>query len=106
MKTQHTPGPWAVGCPDGKTHYIMVGGHTEIANLPHCRAESSYAIEDGFERRANADLIAAAPDLLAALEDSEFLLRKAAQVSGPIQDSFRRSAEDARAAIAKARGEA
>lgn len=45
-------------------------------------------------------------DLLAALEDSEFLMRKAGQIAGPMQDSFKRSAEDARAAIARAKGEA
>jgi hypothetical protein len=44
-------------------------------------------------------------ELLAALEDAEFLLRKAGQFPGPMQDSFKRSAEDARQAIAKAKGE-
>jgi hypothetical protein len=47
-------------------------------------------------------LLAAAPDLLEALRDAEFLLRKAGQLAGPMQDSFNRSAADARAAIAKA----
>ena len=55
---------------------------------------------------ANSDarLIAAAPELLAALEDAEFLLRKAGLMAGPMRDSFNRSASDARAAIAKATG--
>ena len=43
--------------------------------------------------------------LVAALEDAEFLMRQAGKIPGPMQDSFRRSAEDARAAIAKATGE-
>ena len=43
-------------------------------------------------------------DLLAALEDAEFLLRKAGLMAGPMRDSFNRSASDARAAIAKAMG--
>ena len=51
---------------------------------------------------SNADLISAAPDLLAALKDAEFLLRKAGIMAGPMKDSFNRSASDARAAIAKA----
>lgn len=55
---------------------------------------------------ANALLIEASPDLLAALEDAEFLLRQAGKYPGPMQDSFQRSAEDARAAIAKAKGAA
>ena len=54
--------------------------------------------------RADALLFAAAPELLDALEDAEFLLRKAGSIPGPMQDSFKRSASDARAAIAKARG--
>ncbi len=59
-----------------------------------------------FVDGSNASLIAAAPDLLEALADAEFLLRKAAQFAGPMQDSFKRSSADARAAIAKATGEA
>ena len=50
-----------------------------------------------------ASLFAAAPELLAALEDAEFLLRKAGLIAGPMQDSFKRSATDARAAITKAK---
>ena len=57
-----------------------------------------------LENEANMNLIAAAPDLLAALEDAEFLLRKAGLMEGPMRDSFNRSASDARAAIAKAMG--
>ena len=52
---------------------------------------------------SQASLFAAAPELLAALEDAEFLLRKAGLIAGPMQDSFKRSATDARAAIAKAK---
>jgi len=48
-------------------------------------------------RKSNARLIAS------ALEDAEFLLRKDSRMAGPMQCSFRRSAEDARAAIAKAK---
>ena len=53
---------------------------------------------------AKARLIAASPEMLAALEDAEFLLRKAGLIAGPMRDSFNRSASDARAAIAKAIG--
>ena len=53
---------------------------------------------------ANALLISSAPDLLAALEDAEFLLRKAGLMAGPMRDSFNRSSSDARDAIAKATG--
>ena len=59
-----------------------------------------------------ACMIAAAPAMLAALEmlaalkDAEFLLRKAGLMAGPMRDSFNRSAGDAREAIAKAEGNA
>jgi len=52
----------------------------------------------------NAKIFAASYDLLQALQDAEFLLRKAGLMAGPMRDSFNRSASDARAAIAKAIG--
>lgn len=42
-------------------------------------------------------------ELLALLEDAEFLMRQAGKIAGPMQDSFNRVAEDARAAMAKAK---
>jgi hypothetical protein len=56
------------------------------------------------DNKANARLISAAPEMLEALQDAEFLLRKAGLMAGPMRDSFNRSASDARAAIAKATG--
>ena len=94
MKTTFTPGTWYVHHTD---HFRRVLAKTDTETEP-CIVDHCYI-------EADARLIAAAPDLLAALEDAEFLLRKAAQVSGPMKDSFKRSAEDARAAISKARGE-
>ena len=44
-------------------------------------------------------LTALEEDLIEILRDAEFLMRKAAQVSGPMQDSFKRCAEDARSVI-------
>ena len=60
----------------------------------------------GFETLGQADAYERShAGLLAALEDAEFLLRKAGQLTGPMQDSFNRSAADARAVIAKAKGQ-
>ena len=105
MKSQHTPGPWRIReliGDDGRIeHQIATMADSDGFGKPI--ATVNYL--DSESRSANAALIADAPELLAALEDAEFLLRKAAQVSGPMQDSFRRSAEDARSAISKARGE-
>lgn len=98
--TEHTPGPWRYqrgnkqnplnGCvcaPDGTLMHL-----TAVMNK---RDES------------DARLIAAAPELLEALKDAEFLLRKVSinwREAASMADSMKRSAEDARAAIAKARG--
>ena len=97
---KHTPGPWTVW-PD----LDVTGTHDDR----HSFAAGVAAICDDDDRQgtgvaaANARLIAAAPELLAAVEDAEFLLRKLGQLAGPMQDSCNRSAEDARAAIRKAR---
>lgn len=69
MKTpQHTPGPWQLGEEGG-----ILEGHTPIdaagwEGLAQVVTKMEF---DGYnaEGQANARLIAAAPDLLAALED-------------------------------------
>lgn len=62
MKTKHTPAPWRVtnGMP-----YIMAENNTEIAKV-NCDVEHEKDIET---IQANAKLIAAAPELLEALQD-------------------------------------
>lgn len=92
----HTPGPWTV---DSDKTTVSMGGQCVIV------APAPDGAQQG-EVRANASLIAAAPELLAALQDAEFLMRQAGKHAGPMQDSFNRSAYDARAAIARAKGEA
>jgi len=82
----HTPGPWR----KSKISPHIYGPENEY--LAIC------------ENPLNALLVAAAPDMLEALKDAEFLLRKAGIMAGPMKDSFNRSASDARAAIAKAEG--
>jgi hypothetical protein len=92
MTTQHTPGPW--GC-DWTSHH----SHDYRLQQPN-GAPLRLVVEanDHNEQRANARLIAAAPDLLAALEVVREYMDHAA-------DQF--SYEDIvqiRAAIAKATG--
>lgn len=63
MTTKHTPGPW--GCKDTSNHshdyrLSKKDGSTLPVHAPH---------NDHAEQRANAKLIAAAPDLLAALQE-------------------------------------
>lgn len=81
---------------------------SEAKDMAGCLADGGRIIcyFPGEYGMRQASLFAAAPELLAALEDAEFLLRKAGLIAGPMQDSFKRSAADARAAIAKAEGRA
>ena len=85
MKQKHTPGPWNIGINNGK--YIVVP-------VPE---DSATDIECG-KNEANARLIASAPDLLAALEE----LCADKYLSDPINAD---RMANARAALAKARGE-
>ena len=84
MQTNHTPGPWHV---TGDEHGTMITDNTgeQIALWPQQGGT--------VEQCANAALIAAAPDLLAALRQIE-----AATVDGGTVNTI------ARAAIARATG--
>lgn len=55
MQTSHTPGPWAVNAPDTTSVVWDLGG-------------ADVTIAQEIRTPANAALIAAAPDLLAALQ--------------------------------------
>lgn len=115
MSTTHTPGPWRVmPCP------VNAGRHplhdqrwiaTADAVVEFGHDPRSWWLESGFlicEMRdghlGNAPLIAAAPDLLAALENARNVL--AALATGDLEGIDRDSAAlaQARAAIAKAKG--
>ena len=94
--TKHTPGPWRYytesqpdGCP------IVGSGGPMVAMLAH----SVNHPDQSDEANANAYLIAAAPELLEALE---CLLAAVEQHDTPLTDPERIAA---RSAIAKAKGE-
>lgn len=93
MKTySHTPGPWAVGS-NGATAKIVDADGKAVCMLTPRR--------DMW----NGDLLAAAPDMLAALTEAVRVLDYAASVlEAPQQSHFRATIADARAAIAKATG--
>ena len=89
MSDKHTPGPWKIGTPPpngeqtvGTDQGLMVAVATTGA---------------GVQTKANARLIAAAPDLLEAL--------KGLMALSDHRVDLRDAAKDARAAIAKATGE-
>jgi hypothetical protein len=77
MKTQHTPGPWAI---QGGfiTAHDGAGYEKAIAKIKTGRDWPLVqpAKQDEAEAAANARLIAAAPDLLAALEHAVFELEE------------------------------
>jgi len=93
---QHTPGPWQIMTRDS------VGDNIFTESKPHRRIANTYG--DAEEYIANARLIAAAPDLLAALE--RIVAKYEAAPDGPLGCGFvNGDFFAARAAITKARGE-
>lgn len=72
MKTKHTGGEWRVSCPVLGTLMIADdSGDVDIAEVlnPYPRKGEDGSAEAAYERkRANAYLIAAAPDMLKALK--------------------------------------
>jgi len=67
MNVQHTPGPWIIKGPknqDGADDYAIVAGREIIAE-----AFGRSSVKTFHPSLANANLIAAAPDLLAVLSE-------------------------------------
>ena len=98
---QHTPGPWHV---HGSHIYVARGPIIAVVSNPGSRA-SDYPLE------ANRNLMAAAPELLEALERAARnidAMAKALQSEQLFAAGKRAAgwAEEAKQAIAKARGEA
>jgi hypothetical protein len=102
----HTPGPWLYRpCPHDDWGYVRSQDDSLVAVARAGRAvsEEEYAAHrraktDPYE--PNARLITAAPDLLAALER----LVRVTAILPPAMDQPGSPMEQARAAIAKARG--
>jgi hypothetical protein len=95
MTTQHTPGPWQVKTYAYRSH--IVADVREEGGIENWEGVASIDESDG-QGTANASLIAAAPELLAAL--NAMLTHM-----GMDEDSWNRPTfEQARAAVAKAKG--
>ncbi len=100
--SKHTPGPWivltqgtGVSIAQDEEHPDRAGGH-RIAKM-HSGKPTIHT---------DAALIAAAPDLLEALEASDAIVTILAGASGETEHSMvKRTAELTAAAIAKARGQ-
>ena len=101
METKHTPGPWTVTA-DGAGWYIECAperGHSVAYIMAEIGEEDPDTSDD--EKEANARLIAAAPDLLEALQWLVDILPDPDLDNDELQRTWTRRA---RAAIAKATG--
>lgn len=96
MKTKHTPGPWIV-----LHSYNVMKDNRSIANCGGYTVNTPNWQEVDEENKANAQLVAAAPALLAALE--KIAAGNPAKPGEWITDI--EMADIARAAIAQVRGE-
>lgn len=104
MKPIHTPGPWET-TPDATPDW-----HTQVTVYAEATGQRIATV---FEAETNANLIAAAPDLLAALEELSRLThqnneiqRAGMKVSPEAWGEIYNATSTARAAIARAKGEA
>lgn len=102
MKSNHTPGPWSL-YGDRPVHICSMS----VAAPTIATVNIDNSLPNYEETEANARLIAAAPDLLAALENivqnfdmGDFIITVAAQ--GEDTPEHRANLDFARAAIAKA----
>ncbi len=101
---KHTPGPWRVI--SGTLGAVEAANGVQVANAEQTRPVRCAADHD--ERKANARLIAAAPELLEALKGAlEALEFAAGSHEGPITEQERTDSANlyrAHEAIAKAEG--
>lgn len=123
MKVQHTPGPWellgamnnvyserGIKNASGMTAYENDRWHiAQIGTVTRCKETAQFEEIPEKELMANARLIAAAPELLEALENLlQYTTEQARQFDGPFDgddDFYLFHVNAARAAIAKAKGE-
>ena len=112
--TQHTPGPWRIGeyrtgisdsWREGESLYERSIYSADQIKIAVC--DQWIGDKESAEAKANAALIAAAPELLAALErmTGEFLMQIQFSVEGGNAEKFHACLAQARAAIRAAKGE-
>ena len=103
--SKHTPGPWRILPEECDKPYIRVrgtvlGARYKVANVITPSYEGVHERE-AEETRANARLIAAAPELLEALK---LMVERFADSAGYFGDFKSDAVKNAEAAIAKAEG--
>lgn len=117
--SKHTPGPWTIGEVSYKKQRVDIDslcsdpklGHQEWHGLARAYGSKEMPEEGSATMLANARLIAAAPELLAALTRLEFAAQCRDNTLGDpcrlleVKAELAEAAAQARAAIAKAGGE-
>ena len=98
MSTQHTPGPWKV---KAGTNAVLAGRKQICSHVNAASALTVNMVKDYEIAQANARLIAAAPDLLGALQN---MLAQYNTVHGTGDMEMQSAIDFAHKAIAKARG--
>jgi len=107
---KHTPGPWILGDENNQGCSVVIGAtHNLLCGLDRQDANTGIVVIERDEMLANAHLIAAAPDLLEALQRSIGALENVIKDAGGCDHSVGicmcyelRIVADGRAAIAKA----
>lgn len=108
MNMKHTPGPWKLLDFENDERYEVTtmestkGFYRSVATVSY-----GYSEPADTQQHANAKLIAAAPELLSALENLVFTAQKMWDDAKPLKDTALVTVthpmiEEARAAIAKA----
>jgi hypothetical protein len=106
-ETKHTPGLWHIGAGNGEGSIFAESGRIRLEQggttlYPVANIGMGWSAAEDI---ANAHLISAAPELLAALREAVRVLDYAADtLEAPAASHFRETISDARAAIAKATG--
>ena len=119
-ETQHTPGPWSareIKSRETELVYVLIGHPHSLPTMHGVAFAGTYVKRGGVtagritddECRANARLIAAAPELLEALERTSGaltgVLAAIERDAGRGPDVVYETLDEARVAIAKAKGE-
>jgi len=98
LPAQHTPGPWTATEGGVFSQHLNGHGNFYVAALPF------HSEEPTPSDKANLALIAAAPELLAALERILSVSRAGLDSGGNVHVALNLAKGEARAAIAKAKG--
>lgn len=107
MTTKHTPGPWTVERGSDRHEWFISGNRwIQLATVYGCEAQDDHRGEGQREGRANATLIAAAPEMLEALAVTlaSVTHEETTTADEATKDAMRGIAKRLRAAIAKAEG--